>query len=397
MIAEHFDIVVVGAGIQGAGIAQAAASYGYRVLVLEKSAIAAGTSSRSSKLIHGGLRYLETGQLALVRECLHERDLLLRLAPELVRMKPFCIPVYKTSSRSAAKIALGLSVYALLDGLRGTSRFKTIARRHWESLDGLKTDKLRVVFQYYDAQTDDKELTKAVLHSALQLGAELRMPAQFTSAEIGKQCEVRYLQEDSEHACTAKLLINAAGPWVPEILTRITPQQASLPVDMMQGTHIVLQAPMGERIYYLEAPQDKRAVFVMPWKNHTMIGTTETLFRNTPDNVKPLASEVDYLLETFTHYFASGHDQSIGLQNTIIEKFAGLRVLPTATTSAFRRPRDTMIQLDNTTAPKVASVYGGKLTAYRATAEKVMQRLLPVLPGRNPLADTRKLSLHPVA
>lgn len=397
MVAEQFDIIVIGAGIQGAGIAQAAASYGYRVLVLEKSAIAAGTSSRSSKLIHGGLRYLETGQLTLVRECLRERDLLLRLAPELVRMKPFCIPVYETSTRSAAKIALGLSVYALLDGLKGASRFKTIGRRHWGSLDGLQTDKLRAVFQYYDAQTDDKELTKAVLHSAMQLGVELRMPAEFIGAEIGKQCEVRYLHEGNERACIAKLLINAAGPWVPEILARIAPQQAPLPVDMMQGTHIVLQAPLGERIYYLEAPQDKRAVFVMPWKNHTMIGTTETLFRNEPDNVTPLDSEVEYLLETFAHYFVGGRDQSIDLKGTIIEKFAGLRVLPMASTTAFRRPRDTMIQLDDTAEPKVVSVYGGKLTAYRATADKVMDLLLPALPSRKRLADTRQLTLNPVA
>jgi glycerol-3-phosphate dehydrogenase len=396
MVTEQFDIVVIGAGIQGAGIAQAAASYGYRVLVLEKSAIAAGTSSRSSKLIHGGLRYLETAQFALVRECLHERDLLLQLAPDLVRMKPFCIPVYQTGSRSAMKIALGLSVYALLNGMRASSRFSTIARHHWDTLDGLCTDNLRTVFQYYDAQTDDKELTKAVLHSALQLGAELRMPAQFSAANINGQCKVQYVQAGEQRTCTAKLLINAAGPWVPQVLAQITPQQTPLRVDMMQGTHIVLSLPLGERIYYLEAPQDKRAVFVMPWKNHTMIGTTETLFRNTPEQVKPLDTEVDYLLETFAHYFSTGRDQSINLKDAIIDQFAGLRVLPVESTSAFRRSRDTMIQLDNPAAPRVASVYGGKLTAYRATAEKVMQRLLPALPKTKRLADTRKLRLHPV-
>jgi glycerol-3-phosphate dehydrogenase len=257
-------------------------------------------------------------------------------------------------------------------------------------LDGLSIDKLRTVFQYYDAQTDDKELTKAVLQSALQLGAELRMPAHFSAAEVSKICEVRYIENDKEQTCTSKMLINAAGPWVTEVLANITPKQAPIPVDFVQGAHIVLQTSMSERVYYLEAPQDQRAVFVMPWKNHAMIGTTETWFRNSPEQVKPLASEVAYLLNTFTHYFPSN------ISHTIIDQFAGLRVLPVSKASAFRRPRDTIIQLDDSESPKVASLYGGKLTAYRATSDKVIQRLLPALPQKKPLANTRKLALFPV-
>jgi glycerol-3-phosphate dehydrogenase len=396
MSTEHFDIVVIGAGIHGAGIAQAAACYGFRVLVLEKHGIASGTSSRSSKLIHGGLRYLETAQFALVRECLHERDLLLRLAPELVRIRPFCIPVYGNSSRSVAKIAAGLSLYALLGGMRKISRFKTIPRACWDQLDGLSTDQLRTVFQYSDAQTDDKELTKAVLQSAIQFGAELRMPAYFSAASISKICEVHFIEKDKEQTCTAKLLINAAGPWVDDVLANITPEQAPVPVDFVQGTHIVLQAPMGERVYYLEAPQDQRAVFVMPWKNHAMVGTTETLFRNSPEQVEPLASEVEYLLDTFLHYFPTVQSHSNNVKNSIIDQFAGLRVLPASTSSAFRRPRDTIIQLDDISSPKVASLYGGKLTAYRATADKVMRRILPALPRKKPLANTKDVKLVPV-
>jgi glycerol-3-phosphate dehydrogenase len=398
---EHFDVVVIGAGIHGAGIAQAAACYGYRVLVLEKSSVASGTSSRSSKLIHGGLRYLETGQFALVRECLHERNLLLQIAPDLVQMRPFCIPVYRNSSRSSAKIGMGLGVYALLNGLQANSRFKTLPPRQWDQLDGLSTDGLLNVFQYYDAQTDDTELTKAVLQSAMQLGAELRMPMKFSAAEVNKTSEVRFIQDDKEQICTATVLINAAGPWVLEILKKITPRQIPISVDMVQGTHIVLQVPVGERVYYLQAPQDQRAVFVIPWKNHAMVGTTETLFYNAPDQVKPLASEVDYLLETYAHYFPTAHGHTINgkdiaIKDTIIDQFAGLRVLPADKASAFRRSRDTIIQLDNTKSPKVVSLYGGKLTAYRATAEKVMRRILPALPPKKPVANTSKLALRPV-
>lgn len=388
---EHFDIVIIGAGIHGAGIAQAAACYGYRVLVLEKRGIAAGTSSRSSKLIHGGLRYLETGQFALVRECLRERNLLLQLAPELVRMVPFCIPVYEDSVRAAGTIRLGLGIYALLSGLRRLSKFTAIPRRQWEELDGLTTVNLRKVFQYYDAQTDDQALTKAVLQSALNLGAELRVPARFIGADIGDLCEVRFLHDGKDQVCTAKILINAAGPWVNEVLQKITPPPTTLPVDLVQGTHVVLNRPAGNRVYYLEAPQDRRAVFVMPWKNQLMVGTTETAFHNSPDKVEPLESEVAYLLNTFARYFPATHL----LPQDIVEQFAGLRVLPSAETSAFRRSRDTVIHLDNTESPKLVSLYGGKLTAYRATAEKVIHRILPALPHKKPLADTRRLHLRP--
>jgi glycerol-3-phosphate dehydrogenase len=181
----QYDIVVIGAGIQGVGVAQAAAAAGYSVLVLEQSGIAAGTSSKSSKLIHGGLRYLETGQLGLVRESLRERALLLKLAPELVKLRHLHIPIYRTSSRSAFTIAAGLSLYKLLSGMSEDTRFRRLRRSEWQSLDGLKTEGLQQVFRYAEAQTDDAGLTEAVMHSAQQLGAELQMPARFEAAVIG--------------------------------------------------------------------------------------------------------------------------------------------------------------------------------------------------------------------
>jgi len=396
MTSEHFDIVVIGAGIHGAAIAQAAACYGYRILVLEKTGVAAGTSSRSSKLIHGGLRYLESGHLALVRECLQERELLLRLAPDLVRMRPFCIPLYEHSSRSVAKVGLGLGIYALLAGLRSSSWFKRLPQDQWGNLDGLSTEKLLAVFEYSDAQTDDRELTKAVLQSALNMSAELRMPARFTGARIGnkivERCEVQYSHNGSEKLCTARLLINTAGPWVNEVLAKITPVQPMPALELVQGSHIVLQAPFGERVYYVEAPLDRRAVFVMPWKNHVMVGTTETVFTDSADRVAPLPQEVEYLLNTFAQYFPDVYRQ----YPQVMDQFAGLRVLPAVSTTVFRRPRDIMIQLDNASNPAVVSLYGGKLTAYRATAEKLMKSLLPLLPRKKQQADTRHLPLQPV-
>jgi len=165
------DIVVVGAGIQGAGVAQAAAAAGYSVLLLEQTGIASGTSSRSSKLIHGGLRYLESGQFRLVRECLRERALLLRNAPSFVRLAPHYIPVYRETRRRPLLLRAGLSLYAVLGGLHPEVRFRQLPRSAWSDLDGLNQDGLQAVFRYFDAQTDDAALTRAVVSSAQSLGA----------------------------------------------------------------------------------------------------------------------------------------------------------------------------------------------------------------------------------
>ncbi|NNF95339.1 MAG: FAD-dependent oxidoreductase, partial [Halobacteria archaeon] len=217
-MSDDLDVLIIGAGIQGAGVAQAAAAAGYRVRALEQQAIAAGTSSRSSKLIHGGLRYLESHQYALVRKTLKERDLLLRNAPDLVKLTPFYIPVYSTTRRRPALVRIGLMLYSLLGGLRATSRFRTVPRAEWKQLD-IARDGLLAVYQFWDAQTDDAALTHAVIHSAQNLGAELVCPASFVSAQVTPQrIELVYRQADEEIRCTTRVLVNASGPWVNEVL-----------------------------------------------------------------------------------------------------------------------------------------------------------------------------------
>src|SRR6202142_4523988 len=177
-----FDVIVVGGGIHGAGVLQAAVAAGHRALLIEQHGIASGTSSRSSKLIHGGLRYLESGQFALVRESLRERAVHLRIAPGLVELKPFYIPVYADTRRRPWQLKLGLSVYALLGGFHPSTRFGIVPKRDWSKLDGLDTQNLDVVIRYYDAQTDDAELTRAVVVFALTLGCHWSIPANFSRA-----------------------------------------------------------------------------------------------------------------------------------------------------------------------------------------------------------------------
>ncbi len=389
MAAEHYDVVVIGGGIHGAGAAQAAAAAGHSVLLIERTALASGTSSRSSKLIHGGLRYLESARFGLVRESLREREILLRIAPDLVHRVPFFIPVYDHSRRPPWMIRAGLGLYAVLGGLARQARFATLPRAHWSGLDGLDTRGLRAVFRYEDAQTDDALLTQAVMRSAQQLGAELRCPANFLSAKrSGDVFVVHFLERGAERVCRARTLVNAAGAWANTVLERVTPRPPLVPVDLVQGAHILVGAQTRQGVYYVEAPRDGRAVFVMPWKKHTLVGTTETAYDGDPAAVHALPQEIDYLQETLRHYFPAQ-------RAPLLDSFAGLRVLPHGPGPAFRRSRETILHPDQRERARLVTVYGGKLTGYRATAAKVMRLLQKTLPERAPRADTSSLRLSP--
>jgi glycerol-3-phosphate dehydrogenase len=388
---ERYDVVVIGGGIHGVGVAQAAASDGYSVLVLEQTALAAGTSGRSSKLIHGGLRYLEGLHLTLVRESLRERALLLTLAPELVHLQSFHIPVYPETTRRPRLIRAGLTLYALLGGLHPANRFRALRRREWPDLDGLKTEGLQAVYRYYDARTDDAALTRAVMQSAVDLGAGLYIPAEFTAAEIAAGgCVVHYRVKGRAESCTAGVLVNAAGPWVNAVAQRIRPAPTRIAVDLVQGTHLVLEGRLLQGAYYLEAPADRRAVFLLPWKDRMLLGTTETPYSGSPAAAIPLPAEETYLLETVRHYFPHR-------PLTVLDRYAGLRVLPASPRTMFTRSRETRLEMDNPRRPRVVSIYGGKLTGYRATAQRVMHLLQRTLPARTPVADTARLELKPVS
>lgn len=389
-MSDSYDVTVLGAGIHGAGAAQAAAAMGYRTLVLEQAGIASATSSRSSKLIHGGLRYLEQMEIGLVRECLRERELLLTLAPELVHLRAFRIPVYRETRRRPWQLRAGLSLYAILAGLGAHSRFSTLPRRDWDKLDGLDTQGLEAVFEYQDGQTDDAALTRAVLHSAMDLGAELRCPAIFTGAEREDEAvRISYLEGGQEKNCKSTVLINATGPWVADTARLIRPLIRPFPCELVQGTHLLLDVPARESIYYMEVPEDGRAVFLMPWRGQSLLGTTERVYTGDAGKPAPSQEERDYLLKVMQRYFP-------GTAGKPVAEFAGLRVLPHSEGRPFERGRELILQGDTPRSPRVLHLYGGKLTSYRADSEKVMARLRASLPARTPRADTRRLPLRPV-
>lgn len=393
-MSAHYDLVIVGAGINGAGVAQAAAAAGHKVLLLEKTAIAAGTSCGSSKLIHGGLRYLETYEFGLVRESLHERALLCRLAPDLVQLKDFFIPIYRETRRRPWLLHAGLSLYYALSGFDASARYGTIPRREWGSLDGLETDGLSAVFRYHDAQTDDRLLTEAVVNSAQALGVEFICPAQFTGAKLADQgVEIVYEVNGAAQSVTAKVLVNAAGHWANDVLERVQPGVPIMPIERVQGTHIVVTGKLEKGFYYVESPRDGRAVFVMPWYGDILVGTTETRFHGDADRVRPLATEIRYLCRVLGHYFPAY--RGIGAAD-VKRTYVGVRVLPAGEGHVFARSRDVIMRTDRPARegpPRVFTLYGGKLTTYRRIAEQAMAGIAPALPAREPVADTKTLSL----
>lgn len=382
------EVAIIGGGIHGAGIAQAAAAAGYRVSLFEQHEWAAATSRRSSKLIHGGLRYLESGQLPLVFHSLMERQRLLRNAPGLVKAVPFYIPVYRDSHRRPWQIAIGLSLYYLLSGANKLGRFRRIPRSEWHSLAGLKTDGLQAVFQYWDGQTDDRRLTEAVVYSAQSLGVNAQCG--WTLLQARRDPSGYLLQlgnaagERQQLHC--QCLINATGPWVNDCAQTIE-GAPRLRIDWVRGSHIVLSPKLHDGILYIESPRDQRPLFVMPWGEHSLVGTTEHSHHGDLTEITPSDDEITYLHEAVAHYFPS-----VPIQR--LDAWAGLRVLPLGESTTNARPRDTVLLCDDPRSPRVISVYGGKLTAYRHTAERCVNLIKRQLGKRQHIANTRRQTLH---
>ncbi|RME80986.1 MAG: FAD-dependent oxidoreductase, partial [Zetaproteobacteria bacterium] len=266
-----FDLCVIGGGIYGCGVAQAAAANGLSVLLVEKEELASGTSSQSTKLIHGGLRYLEQGRLKLVYEALAEREILLRIAPGLVERVWVHIPVYASSRRSRAWVGAGLALYWLLSAGRSPMRGFAPER---SPVPALRREGLRWVWAYTDASTDDARLVSAVAENARRFGCEIRTHCALERAEAHKG---RWKIALGDGSCVeARVLVNAAGAWIPEVAWRIAPAPPSPPVRLVQGSHLWLERPM-EAFVYLES-LDGRVMFVRPWRGRTLVGTTETEF-----------------------------------------------------------------------------------------------------------------------
>jgi len=382
-----YDILVVGGGIYGCGIAQGAAASGYRTGLIEQHTLASGTSSQSTKLIHGGLRYLEQGNLKLVHEALAERERLLCIAPAMVSREWFYIPIYRDSKRPAWMVRTGLLLYWLLSG--GRSRFKSVAESEWaDVLPGLNRDNMSALLAYEDAATDDAALTRAVAASAISFGCDIREHAELASARY--ENNLWQITLANGERLTSRLLINAAGAWVNRVQKRITPTPAGIAVRLVQGTHLLL--PRKSPGYIYTESSDGRVMFFRPWRDQMLIGTTETLFEGDPGSVRPTAEEVASILATHNHYFPASPCR----ESEISATYCGLRVLPDEKNGPFAASRETVICCDNNASPAYIAVYGGKLTTYRKEAEKVVELIGKSIPPPRK-ADTSRITLTPAS
>jgi len=388
MSLDTYDVIVVGAGIHGAGVAQACAANGLHTLVLEKAdRPGCGTSGASSKLIHGGLRYLETAQFRLVYECLRERELLCRIAPDLVQLKTFFLPVYHESQRSPLRVRLGLFLYWLLSGFRRSGAFRVVEEERLSQLD-IRQNGLRQLFTYQDAQTDDRALTTAVLQSARALGAE-----GLFNQELSELCfrdGLYHINTSDGNSFASKSLVNATGPWINRVAQRFvgTPVE-QLQISLVKGSHILVDRDDIKDYFYLESPIDGRPVFVLPWKGKLLIGTTEQLFDGDPDQVVCSKAEEHYLLESINPYFP---DNPIAA-SAICGNTAGLRVLPADDQQTLNhRSRDTLI-LQSRLYANYFAIYGGKLTTYRSVSDRLVKKLHKGLGLNTRFVSTKDIAL----
>ena len=382
---KNFDICVIGGGIQGAGIAQAAALSELSVALLEKSDWGAGTSSKSSKLIHGGLRYLQSLEFSLVHESLRERRTLLNIAADIVKPNWFYLPVYENNQHKPWQLWIGLMAYRLLAGRKNLAGFKRLPRSQWNQLKGLNTANLKTVFAYQDAQTDDQLLTRRVALSAQAHGATLLCPATVISAEkTNKGYAISFDYKGESKTIYCRYLVNAAGPWINPVAKTITPTPPMVDVDLIEGTHLEFTQQLSDQCFYLEAQQDHRAIFVMPYKGGTLLGTTEKVFAGNADQVTPGAEEIEYLLEVLRYHFPHFNHKPI-------RAWAGLRVLPSGDKTPFSRSRE----VQYAESENYLAIYGGKLTGYRATAEVAMKKIIKSmgLEKRRKIQDSSKVKI----
>ncbi len=369
------DVLIVGGGIHGVAVARDAALRGLSVLLLERGDLASGTSSRSSKLIHGGIRYLETGQFALVREALRERALLLDTAPaRLVRPLRFLIPHYRGTGRRRAVIGVGLRLYAALAGRHPLAAHEPVSRKEALELEpGLSPQGLLGGSLYWDAQVDDARYTVALAVAAGEAGASIRTHTGLTALRRNDgawRARFRDQVTGAEGEAAARCVVNAAGPWVEEVRA-LAGHERDAGLRRSRGTHLVVPAVTRERALLLFARRDGRVFFVLPWGAYSLLGTTDVDEPAEPGSVGPTVEDARYLLEE-----AARALPSLGAGTRPLRAFAGVRsLLRSRSSDPWANPREHRIVVEGT----LVSLIGGKYTTHRSLAERVVDRLLPIL------------------
>lgn len=382
-----FDLIVVGAGINGAGIARDAAMRGLKVLLVDKGDVASGTTSWSTRLIHGGLRYLEYYELYLVHESLSEREKLLNIAPHLVKPLPFIIPIYEYSKRGTMLVRLGMVAYDFLSWSKSLDRHKMLTREEvLDRVPGLDSERLLGAAMYYDGQVEYAErLAVENAVSAQENGAVVLTYAEVERlvVEDGNVVGVEFkdLLEGRHHEARAPVTVNVAGPWVDEVLRQMDYAEERM-IGGTKGSHLVVDpfpgAPASEALY-AEAREDGRPYFIVPWNGRYLIGTTDIRYEGDLDLVVADEEEIDYLINETNTVIPSANLT----RDKVLFTYSGVRPLPYQPEGAEGSvTRGHLIYDHAEHDPKIGgliSIVGGKLTTYRnlarETADAVYQKL----------------------
>ncbi|HEX9501600.1 MAG TPA: glycerol-3-phosphate dehydrogenase/oxidase [Thermoanaerobaculia bacterium] len=355
-------IAVVGGGINGAGVAWELARKGYAVTLFERGRVGAQTSSATTKMIHGGLRYLESLHVELVRESLRDRAWLLEHAPQLVKPIEITLPIYDDSPRGRFMVAIGLTLYDLLAGAGNIRRHRSRSAEELARLAPLVRQGLRGGFSYWDAQVDDAALVRAVVDSALRDGAIIREMTPVTGLlREGDGWRVRTPSEEERF----DMVINAAGPWMNELL-KANHIRSRYRLTLVRGSHLVLKHRVSDVGILLQSASDRRVFFVLPWKGTTLVGTTEVVQQGALDDVHASQEEIDYLITRFNRYIREAITSA-----DVASTFAGVRPLVGRRSNPSAIGREYRIQRHG----NLINIFGGKMTTFMSLSRKVAMRV----------------------
>ena len=374
------DLLVIGGGINGAGIARDAAGRGLAVVLVEMGDLCSATSGYSSKLVHGGLRYLEHYEFRLVRESLAEREVLLRIAPHIVRPLLFVLP-HDRSMRPVWMIRTGLWLYDHLSRRVSLPGSKAVAFPHLEYSAGLKPE-IRSGFVYSDCRVDDARLGILTAVSAREKGATVLTRTKFVSAKRAGErweAELEDTVTGARRTLRPRALANVGGPWAGQVLDHVEGDRITARVRLVKGSHIVVPKVHSQGHAYILQNPDQRVIFVIPYENRfSLIGTTDVPIDRVEDGERITPGETAYLLEAANRFLAKPL-----AERDIVSSFAGIRPLyddGTSDPSAITRDYVLKLDHDRGRAPLV-SLFGGKITTYRCLAESTMKELAPFFPG----------------
>ncbi len=390
------DVAVIGAGVNGAGIARDAAMRGLSVAVFDRQDLCSGTSAWSSRLIHGGLRYLEYAEIPLVFESLHERRYLLDIARHLVQPLAIAIPVFDDARRGRWLVRAGMLAYDLLSLGKNLPRHRMLgADDMLAEYPGLRADGLRGGARYFDAQvTFAERLVLENLLAARAAGADIRLWHEVTSIEVdnGRAQAIRYRDAaGNDGRVRARVVVNAAGPWVDSVLG-LTGADAERHIGGTKGSHVVVSRFPGapDTAFYVEAGSDGRPIFILPWNGLFLVGTTDIRYDGDPATVRASGQEIEYLLGETNRVFPGAVLEA----SDVHYAYAGIRPLPyraAGPESAITRRH--IIRCNTEIAGNLVSIIGGKLTTYRNLAEQVVDRVGKCLRRRLPACRTHDTPL----